>query len=339
MAIKGLGPRGERASTLQQLQLSDRDAGRLRAKQHTVVVLLHSPESDWSRQQLAGIASTLGLYSAKVVEVIDCAFDTGTQNEALLRLAQNPPSAVISIPIGNAEVADAHRTVSRSGAKLTLLESAPTGLLPGTDYAALVSADNFGLGEIAAELLSPHIPTGSPVGIVAYSADFYATRQREMAFRKWMAHVRPDVTVRAAQFTDVNQAGPAVDRLLADFPSLAGLFTVWVDPAMQTVAALKAAGRHLPVTTVDLGLEAAIDMAGGGMIKGIGAQRPYDQGDAAATLTLLALAGREPPRYVALPGLSVTADNLRNAYQTVWHTAAPPALAAASQATRTASRA
>lgn len=326
MAIKGLGPRGERASTLQQLQLSDQDTGRLRKLQHTFAILLHAPESDWSRQQLAGIAGVLGRHSAEVVDVIDCAFNTETQNRALLRLAQNPPSAVISIPIGNVEVADSHRAVSRSGAKLTLLDGAPTGLIPGTDYIGLVSADNFGLGEIAAVLLSPHIPPDGSVGIIAYSADFFATHQREMAFRKWMADARPDVTVRADRFTNVNLAGPAADRLLTDFPDITGLFAVWVDPAMQAVAALKSAGQSLPITTVDLGNEAAIDMADGGMIKGIGAQRPYDQGAAAATLTLQALAGREPPSYVALPGLSVTAHNLCGAYQTVWHTAVPSAL-------------
>ena len=80
------------------------------------------------------------------------------------------------------------------------------------------------------------------------------------------------------------------------------------------------------MTTIDLGNAAAINMAKGGVIKGIGAQRPYDQGKAAATAALLALLGRQLPSWVALPGLAVTQDNVVEAYQMVWHTPAPPEL-------------
>jgi ribose transport system substrate-binding protein len=331
MLIRGLGPHGERASTLQQLKLSEQDAEDLRKTQRTVAIVLHTTTSDWAKQQLAGIVGTFGLYSTAVIEVVDCAFSFEAQIRALLRLSKNPPSAVISIPIGNTAVVDAHRSISHSGAKLTLLDNAPTGLLPGKDYVGVVSADNFGLGEIAAELLSPHIPAGGSIGIVSYGIDFFVTHQREIAFRKWMAHARPDVTLQTARFADVNLVAPTVDSFLTAVPDLAGLFAVWDDPAMQAVAAVRARERDLPMTTVDLGNEAAIEMAGGGLIKGIGAQRPYDQGIAAATVTLQALLGHDPPRWVALPGVSVTAVNLLGAYQTVWHVPAPSALVATLQ--------
>jgi hypothetical protein len=77
---------------------------------------------------------------------------------------------------------------------------------------------------------------------------------------------------------------------------------------------------------IDLGNDAAIEMAGGGLIKGIGAQQPYDQGAAAATATLMALLGQQPLPWIALPGLAVTPENVVEAYQVVWHSPAPPAL-------------
>ena len=43
----------------------------------------------------------------------------------------------------------------RAGKTLVLLDNAPSGLRPGVDYLAVSSADNFGLGAIAAELASP----------------------------------------------------------------------------------------------------------------------------------------------------------------------------------------
>lgn len=55
---------------------------------------------------------------------------------------------MISLPVANAKVADAHARVSAAGIKLVLLDNVPTGLLPGKDYVSLVSADNFGLGGV-----------------------------------------------------------------------------------------------------------------------------------------------------------------------------------------------
>lgn len=77
----------------------------------------------------------------------------------LERLARDPPSVVISIPIGNTAVAASHRAVARAGARLILLDNAPTGLLPG-QLTTPVSfrPDNFGLGQIAAEMLVAYCP-------------------------------------------------------------------------------------------------------------------------------------------------------------------------------------
>lgn len=108
--------------------------------------------------------------------MIDCAFTPEVQIEALGRLIEETPDAIISLPVANSKVAAAHARVS-TGIKLILLDDAPTGLLPGKDYISLVSADNFGLGKIAAEGLSPHLPDGAEVGVLGYDADFFATNE------------------------------------------------------------------------------------------------------------------------------------------------------------------
>ena len=92
---------------------------------------------------------------------------------------------------------------------------------------------------------------------------------------------------------------------------------------MEAVKALTRAGHRIPVSTVDLGREAAIDLASGGMIRGIGAQQPYQQGIAAAQTTVLALLGKATPGWVALPGLAVSRDNVVESFQKVWRKQAP----------------
>jgi ribose transport system substrate-binding protein len=324
--ITGLGPHGEYAMPADQIALSEAEAVAARAGRFAIAVVLHTTSSDWSRQELAGIVAALGSYSAAVVEVIDCGFDMDAQRRGLRRLGGERLDAVISIPIGNAAVADAHRAISLANKTLVLLDNAPTGLLPGIHYASVVSADNFGLGVIAAELLSPYLPEEGVAGILTYGVDFFATNEREIAFRKWMGLHRPDVTLVRGKFTTIEEAGPAFDRLLAENEDLDGLFVAWDVPAISAVAAVRARGRSLPITTVDLGNAVALELTEGGLVKGIAAQRPYDQGAAAGVATLRALMGRPPPPWIALPGLAVTQRNVVEAYQVVWHAPAPVSL-------------
>ena len=141
-----------------------------------------------------------------------------------------------------------------------------------------------------------------------------------------MREHRPDVRLTHVGFDDPEGAGDAV---LADFASGStpdALFVVWDEPALAVARALREAGRPIPMTTVDLGSGIALEIARGELVKGAGAQLPFDQGEAEAMAAIMALAGDEPPAWIALPALAVTRDNVIDAYQAVWHEPAPPSL-------------
>ena len=326
MPISGLGPHGEIAQSPDRLRISAEETERIRQGKFRVAVVLHTTKSDWAKQHLVGIAKTLGDHGAAIIEVVDCKFSAATQNSSFERLIQSRPDAIISLPVGNNVMADAYRKASKAGIKLVLLDNVPTGLLPGTDYVSLVSADNFGLGQIGAELLSPHVAANSEVVILSYRKDFYATNEREIAFRRWIETRRPEVVVRQGEFDDPSQAGEALTRLLELHPKIAGVFAVWDEAAISALATIQASGKSLPMTTIDLGEEAAQALAEGLIMKGIGSQRPFDQGIAAARATLLSLIDRQPPPWLALPGLPVSRENVIESYQVIWHMPPPPKL-------------
>lgn len=326
MAISGLGPHGERATPPEQLEVTDDEAARARDAHFTVAVVLHTTGSDWSRQQMSGIATALGRYNAAVIETVDCRFDVDRQVAALDRLITQRPDAIISIPLGDGRTAEAHRRVAQAGIKLVLMDNAPAGLVHGTDYACVVSADSHALGEIAARILAPEVPVGGAIGVVGYAVDFFVTNEREAAFREWMKEQRPDIRIKEATFVAISEAGSAAASLLESEPDLDGIFVVWDEPAKHVADAIRAAGRSIPIATVDLGNDAALELAAGGLVKGVGAQQPYDQGEAEATAAILALLGRELPPWVALPAMTVTELNVIDAYQAVWHAPAPPEL-------------
>jgi len=106
--------------------------------------------------------------------------------------------------------------------------------------------------------------------------------------------------------------------------NLSGIWAVWDVPAEGVIAAARTAGKEdLVITTIDLGLNVAVEMAQNGLVKGVGAQRPYDQGIVEALLAGYGLLGKPAPAYVALPALPVSRENLLDAWKTVYHTGAP----------------
>ena len=323
MTISGLGPHGERAAPPERVTLLPEDRAAAQARGFRVAVVMHTLESDWASQQLSGMVGTFGDCGTAVTHVIDCAFSPSAQVEALDELIAEKPDAVISLPVANQEVAFSHARLADAGIKLVLQDNAPTGLLPGRHYGTLVSADNFGLGKIAAEGLSVHLPQGAEVGLLGYSADFFATNERELAFNKWMRAHRPDVTIRQDSFGRIEEAARRTEAMLAAHPDLAGLFVVWDTPALQAAEVLRQQSRQIPIATVDLGEEVAIGLAQGAPFAVIAAQQPYLQGVAAAQTTILTLLGRPTPAWIALPGIAVTRVNVVESYQRIWRKPAP----------------
>jgi ribose transport system substrate-binding protein len=315
--VAGLGPHGERPATPDLIVLSPEMVEQARASAFRVAILLHTTVSDWAQRQIAGIDAGLRQAGAIVVEIVDCAYDPARQVAAIERLIRSKLDAVISIPVGSTTVADAFRKISAAGIKLVLLDNAPSGLLAEIDYVSVVSSDNFGLGQIAARLLSPHVPRHGSVCVIAYNIDFFATAQREIAFNKWMHQERPDVALSHLKFDTPDHAGEVIGPLLDRHPDLDGLFVVWDEPAVASLQMMESHGKKPAMTTVDLGHAIAEALKDGRIVKGVAAQRPFEQGLIAATVAIVALTGNAVPPWIVLPGLAVTAVNVAEAYKDV----------------------
>jgi ribose transport system substrate-binding protein len=324
--LAGLGPHGESPASADELILSDAAIETARERRFSVAIVLHTTKSDWASQQLAGITTTLAGYGGTIMAVVDCEYRADRQIEELRRITAMRPDAVISIPVDNVLTADAYRKVGEAGIKLVLMDNAPIGMRAGKDYVTVVSSDNFGNGQVAAAIISDNVPPHGVVGIIGFGVEYYVTKEREIGFRKWMGERRPDVTMRQAQFTELPAAGQMTADFLALNHDVDALFVVWDEPAMIIARTLRSIGRTVPMVTIDLGNDVAREIARGDIIKGVGAQRPYDLGVAEARGAIIALTGGEPPPWIANPALSVTRANILDAYEAVWRMPAPTEL-------------
>ena len=323
--IAGLGPHGEQPSRQEEVRLTDDDIDRARARNFRIGISLHT-DSEWSRQQVAGITEGLRHCGAEVVTTLDAGFDRSVQVQQLAELIESSPDAIVGIPVDQAATEDAFRAIAPAGIELILMDNAPVAMTAGIDYRCVVSADNYGLGQIAARQLSDYVTRDSSVAVIELDRPFFATDQRSAAFTRWMEDERPDVTIVRAAFDKPVEAGGIVAHLLESNPDISGAFVVWDEPAMAVVKALRDRAVTIPITTVDLGTEAAIELAVGDVVKGVAAQRPFDQGVTEAEVAVLALLDRPVPPWVVLPGVAVTQANVIEAYETVWRMPAPAEL-------------
>jgi ribose transport system substrate-binding protein len=224
--------------------------------------------------------------------------------------------------------AGAYKKAAAAGVKLVFMDNVPKDFTPGQDYVSVVSADNYGNGVAAAHLMAKELNGEGKVGVIFHAADFFVTQQRYDAFKKTIADDYPNIEIAEEKGIGgpdfAGDAEKAASAMLTQNPDLDGIWAVWDVPAEGVLAAARAAGNtDLKVTTIDLGQNVAIEMARDGLIRGLGAQRPFDQGVTEANLAAYGLLDKEAPEYVALNALPVTPENLMEAWETVYHQPAP----------------
>lgn len=317
------GPNGETPELASNVKLNDEELAKIKAMKAKAAIVLHYAGNDWTRAQVDGLKAQFASMGIEVIAVTDAGFRASQQIADIETVLAHDPQIIVAIPTDPVATAGAYRKAVERGVKLVYMDNVPIGHVAGRDYVSAVSADNFGNGVASAQLMAKALGGKGEIGMVFHAANFFVTRQRYDAFKKTIADNHPDIKIVAEQgIGGPDFAGDAqkeASAMLASHPSLKGIWAVWDVPAEGVIAAARAAGRNdLIITTIDLGRNVAADMARDGFVKGLGAQRTYDQGVTEALLAGYGLLGKEAPAFVALPALPVSKDNLLDAWQIVY---------------------
>lgn len=322
------GPGGEDPVAASTVQLTDEEVARINEMNARAAIVMHYGGNDWSQAQIAGLNDEFERLGIEVIAVTDAGFNASKQVSDIETIMAQRPDIIVSIPTDPSATAGAYRAAAEAGVKLVFMDNVPAGFEAGKDYVSVVSADNFGNGVAAAHLMAKALDGAGDIGVVFHAADFFVTRQRYDAFKQTITEAYPDIKIVAEQGIGgpdfSGDAEKAASAMMVANPNLKGIWAVWDVPAEGVIAAARASGRdNLVITTIDLGANVAINMASDGYVKGLGAQRPFDQGVTEARLAGYGLLGKEAPAYVALPALPVEKSNLLDAWRQVYHAEAP----------------
>lgn len=323
--IKSSGPHGETAVNADTLVLTDEQIEEVKSKGYKAAICLHYGGNDWSTSQLEGLKDTFAKLGIEVVAVTDANFSAEQQVSDIETVMAQNPDILISIPTDGTATADAYKRAAEAGITIVFMDNCPDGMEAGKDYVSVVSADNYGNGAASADVMGEALGGKGKIAMVYYDADFFVTNQRDQGFRDELAAKYPDIEiVQEFGFTDEGTCDIQGDAVLTQYPDIDGIYATWDIPMEGVLSSVRAAGKDgkIVLTCNDLGNNVAREIAQG-TIAGLGAQMPYDQGVAEATLAAMSLLGLECPAYVAVPAEKVNSENVLEAYHDVYHVEAP----------------
>ena len=323
--IKSTGPNGEQGVNADTINLTDEQKAQIKDAGYKVAIVFHYAGNDWSTAQQQGIEDTCKELGMEVVAVTNADFSAEQQVSDIETVMALNPDVIISIPTDATATADAYQRAADQGIKLVFMDNVAAGMTAGEDYVSCVSADAYGNGVAAAEILGEKLGGKGDVGMVYYDVDFFTTNQRDKGFKDTMASKYPDINIVTEQgFTDENGCSEQGDAILTQYPNIDGIYASWDIPMEGVLSSVRAAGKEgqVALSAIDLGNNIALEIANG-TVAGVGAQRPYDQGVTEVKCAALSLLGEEVPAFVVCPALPVTKDNVCDAYNTVYHVDAP----------------
>lgn len=312
------------ATSATSLSLTGAEIEKLKAGNYTAAISFHYSGNDWSTSQQKGLEDTFNSFGIDIVAVTDANFNPETQVSDIETIMAKDPDIIISIPTDPNATKDVFKRASDAGIKLVFMDNVPNEFKAGVDYVSCVSADNYGNGIVAADLIGEKLNGKGKIGVVYYDADFFVTNQRLEAFETTMSEKYPNIEIVSKMgFQDPNTCDVIGDAMITRYPTINAIFAHWDVPCEGVLSALRAANRDdIYLSTIDLGNNISKEIALGNVL-GLGAQLPYDQGVAEATLAAYALLGKEAPAYVAVPAKRVDSSNILEAYKDVYHVAPP----------------
>ena len=331
-AIMSTGPNGVESADVSAVELSADELAQVKQAGISVGIVMQTMDIEWSTEQVRGITDQVKELGGSIVGVCNGAWDVAKQTACIDNMVTQKPDAIISIPVDDVGMAPAYAGISKAGIKLIFIDNVAKGLQFPDQYQGIVTSDNQGNGALAAQALAEYIPDSGTVGILDFGVDFFVTKERMRGFQAWMDENRPDIKVKVAEFTDPAKSGDVAANFLTANPDVQGMFTEWEVPAMGIVTALREQGKTLPVTVVNTASDITLELASNGMIKAIGAQRPYDEGIAEANMAARAVLGLENPNYLAFPATPFLRNNVTEAWKLVYKADPPKEIQAACDA-------
>ncbi len=319
------GPFGEIAVSPEDILFTDAEQKQIRLGNFKVAISFHYTGTEWTRLHEAAIRDTLSRYGVQVIAVMDANFDPALQVTQLEAIRMQKPDAIIGVPADENVTAGKFKDLSKT-TKLVLIGNVPQGL-NADDYYSCVSVNERENGQNAGKILGEYLKGKgyAKVAMLNHGLPFHMTKQRDAAAEQVLVENYPNIEiVDQRSFYKIGNAYSACREVMDAHPEVTGLYVSWERPALEAIRALRDIGRaDVSLVTVDLDRQIAEHMQIGEIVRGVSAQRPYEQGEAAALATIQALLGKREYKFVGVQPVVVLPKELARLWREILHIPAP----------------
>lgn len=313
----GKGPAGADPQPTSTLEMSSDEIEAVREEDMTVSVVFQYLKSDWVRLVRKGLQNQFIDLEIDVEGVYGVDFQADKQISLLETLASKADQldAVIVYPVDPTAVVDPIRKLRDEGVEVVIITNTPPEFEHPTDYAGMVTVDNYGLGLISGRILRELVGEGK-VGMIEMEPELYVIDEREKAVKEVLNDAE-DIELVTNSFNDASETFELVQNMLTANPDMAGIWSPWATPpANETIAAINESNHDDIIhTTVDLNEQQAEIMAKDGATKGIGVGNPFGIGENLVKMASHAVLGNSTPAYVSVDTNAVVRSNLLEMYE------------------------
>lgn len=318
------GPFGERGAEPAALQLTVSEKAAIIEGKHSAAISFHYTGCAFDKLLIKGLTDVFRPLGINIISIADAHFDPTLQSRQLESFSHLQPSIVVGMPTDDSLTSEPFRNLMGSS-KLVFLGHVPQGFTP-KDYVSCISVNDREYGRYAAQALVERMHQNgvSNVGMLIRGGQFFSTHQRDAAAEQLFSE-RSDIRLCGVSCFELEQNAYTVTLdLMRRHPEINGLYVSWEGPAMEALRALQELGRNdVIISTCDLEHESAMVFASQGMIQSINAQKPYEQGRAAAMAAVISLLGRKVPSYIAVEPVKITHNNLLKMWNEIYKEDAP----------------
>lgn len=329
LPIQASGPNGEPVVGVDAVLdlLSDEDIAEIQGAGYTAAICMAATGNDWAQGQIAGLREVMRQFNVEIIGETDASWSVEKQIADIESVIQAGPDVIFSHPTDGVALGPTYKRAADAGIRVVFIDSAGAESSFPEDYAGVVQADNYVIARVSAEILAEAIGEEGQVALINYKNRVPHMDMRERAAIETFAGY-PNIDVVANQRVGSNEEGASVaESIMIAHPDVEAIWVGWDGPAMTAAAALNNIGQEVYIASPDLGRDAAFSIASRGLFIGAGAQHPYDQGVAAGLIGMAALAGKETPQYVVVPGRKVVRENLAEAWDAIYHAPMPTPIA------------
>ncbi|MDR1953821.1 MAG: LacI family DNA-binding transcriptional regulator [Clostridiales Family XIII bacterium] len=319
------GPSGEIATVPEKIIPTDAEIERLRSKGYKIGISFHYSGTEWIRLHERAIRNTMYKFGIDIASVVEAHFDPELQIAQLDGLMMQNLDAIISLPADDSVTISKYKEIA-DRTKLIFLGVLPDGF-DSDSYSAVVSVNEKENGQNAGKILGNYFrgKRDVKVGMITYGAPFFATKQRDGAVEQILVENYNNIEIIAHEyFYHYGDAYEVCKTMMRQYPEIEGLYVSWERPALGVIKALEQLDRtDVSLVTVDLDYRIASYLAKNEIVRGISAQRPYEQGEAAAIATANALLGKKNGKLIGVRPQIVLAQNLSRVWAEIMHSNAP----------------